>query len=337
MLALAIAALSARPATAVAGGTSGFYDPEAIAAQSTVFTDVSTAMMPSFEAAEQAASRLASALREWEEGLDLLGARASAEERQAYETTRQTFHRELEVLRRYTDTQLVGFDVAFRGALDRALAGRDLVACTPQQGGLRMMPGGRGEAKSCPGPDRTGEIVSRIDADAALRASARTFAAATWPTMDAASLGAPPPAAPSSTASPPAAGGVIDIGRLFRLNASHGLAAIEAADAEARLPFEAAIEAGADKAELASLRDQAAKVSEQTAARRAALAAPVLAQVDKLNLKRAKRGEPVLSWCARPEDLGGCAPAASTAALDVVLGDPKSLKLLDAADASTPR
>lgn len=218
-------------AIALAGG---YYDPSEVAARSLSFARASEAMMPPFEHAETAASGMAGALREWEEAIDLLGDRAPAGEREALDGARTTFFRERAVLARFAVEQAEGFDQLFRDAIERAVNGRALSACTPRSG-LRMAPGRNPEVR-CAGEDHTAEVVSHVDGDARLAAGIDALLGRSWPELRV-----------EITPLPMTEGAPVFVGSFFHRAVPDQLGDIDRADSEARLPFEAAIEAGSSR------------------------------------------------------------------------------------------
>jgi hypothetical protein len=288
----------------------GHYDPNEVAARSAQFTRAAEAMAPAFEQAESAASGLAGGLRAWEEAIDLLGARAPAGERAALDAAEGEFFRQRAVLAAFATRQAEDFDALFREAIERATAGDDLAPCSARSG-LRLGPS-RGGERVCAGADKTDDVVRQIDADRVLVAGIDQLLGAPWPTikLDVARL-------PALMAPP------VFVGELLHRAAGDQLQAIDRADAEARVPFEAAIEEGASPAQLAALRDEAAAVDAATASRRAALAAPLLAAVDAARAKAAKRGDMLPDLCVRPDVFGGCGGPSSPAGLGELLADPK--------------
>lgn len=309
-------------ATAFAG-TPGWYDPQAVAAGSAQFSHAAEGMSPAFEQAEGQASRYAAALRAWETSLDLLVDKVSPDELDAYAAARTLFFRRHAVINQFAEDEAVAFDAAFRAALDRALVGRGYVACTPPSGGLRMTPGGSRDKPACEGEDHTEDVLNTVDTDPKLKAAIDELLARPWPQMKfdlkpAAALGE---------------GVVLDAYALFSGGAGHALAAIDQHDAEAREPFEAALEGSPSAAELKALEAQAMAVTKLTSAARAGVARDVLAAIQKLADKHIKKGEPGYAWCVRPEEFGGCMPPADQPATGAITEDKKVAKALAKADA----
>lgn len=266
---------------------------------------------------------MADGLVAWEVGLDLLGERASAEERAAFVEIRRTFGREKAVLQQSAQARADAYESAFQDAVRRALASlglRDATTCSAAPSGPRLLPGFSGAAAAtCPGADRSAAIAAAVDKDPALAQALARIAADPWP-----SLTVP------SDASPPVgdrAARTVAIERLAADRAPTALQRIAEQDEADRLPIYAALEGGASTEQQRALVDLARGITARTAARRAALTAELLAAWQKQH----DAGRTDLGWCARPASLGGCSlPAAELAAVPA-----KWLKALERAEAST--
>ena len=92
----------------------------------------------------------------------------------------------------------------------------------------------------------------------------------------------------------------------LRSVAGKQLTKIDREDEDARLEFEAALEEGESKDALRKLVSKAKAVTEQTARKRAALAAPILSASDGFLAKKAKKTGSTVGWCANPALFGGC-------------------------------
>lgn len=308
-------------ATALASGT---YNADDIARKSVLFGEAGAVAGETFGARQTRAEAVARALDDYELALDLLGARAPDAERARYLALRKAYNREHAVLDAFAGAMMEDFDKEFTDAMGRALkahaGAKDCERELAETGGMRV-PGMKGQTKpnpDCTGPDLTAEIAAAMDADPKLNAAVKEILALTWP--DITVLAEPQPAV---------GGGERTIAVVAVVEGSAALAQIERADEEARVGFQAKVEEGASKAELAALVTEAEAVTAATAAKRAAYAAPILAVADKTLAKWAKKGEPATAWCANPALLGGCSvPDAGDDVVERLRADKKVAKAL---------
>lgn len=289
---------------------SGAYHPSDIAAQSKVFAQASAELSKKFDAGSATADALAAALLDYELGLDLLGSRAPAAERERLDTLSREYNREAAKFRAFSDTLIDDFDGEFRAALARALVRRpDATECRRELPAGPPLPGMPARMKpnpDCQGDDLNPALAADIDADPALAKAIGEIQTLTWPLVNLT------PAAQS-----PVGGSerFIRVAYFFRKAAPDALKQIEADDNEARLPFAAAMEQGASKEQLASMVEDARAITAETARRRASLAAPALAAADRILAKWREKGEPGTGWCANPTLLGGCSGMDDTTGL----------------------
>ncbi|TNE84320.1 MAG: hypothetical protein EP330_29315 [Deltaproteobacteria bacterium] len=303
-------------ATALAGGT---FHPDDIAAQSEAFARASEAA-PKYEEAEADSRMLAQALTTYEENLDLLGSRAPEGARERLDTLRTTYGREQAELQSFAGALMEDFDTVFTAAMERAVAAypdAQMCARTVRKAGLPGMPGKEEANPECQGDDLSADIAKAMDGDAQLAAQVDELLAREWPTMT----------SPEDAQAPIGASERwVTVDRFFGEAAGETLRAIRQADEDARLPIAAALEEGKDPA---SQLDAARKITEQTAAKRAALAAPFWAAIDKAVAKRVKKGNDPIAFCANPVELGGCTGENASAELtEVLLADKKVGKLV---------
>jgi hypothetical protein len=198
-------------------------------------------------------------------------------------------------------------------AVDRAIAGRDVVACSAPTGTLARL---RAPEVSCPGANISDEVARRVDADRVLQAQLDEIVNRGWPAIR---LIATPVAALG-------AGPHTDVFRFFDHGARDALLSIDRADDDARGEIAAALEQGTSREELEALRARAREVDAATAARRATFAQPVFAATDRYAATLAKRGQVAPSWCAQPALLGGCEGAVYDS--DPLLSDKKVQKAM---------
>ncbi|MEZ4241771.1 MAG: hypothetical protein R3F59_37605, partial [Myxococcota bacterium] len=193
------------------------------------------------------------------------------------------------------------------------------------QGG-RPMPGvpvHRAPNPDCHGQDLNATLAAVVDADTALADQLDEILGRAWPAV----------VLPKEAQAP--VGGQarwIDVRDLFVAGARGALRRIDDRDDTARGKIEAAIEQGATVDELRALQPESERISAETAAARAALAAPVLA-VAEARMAKKWGGEPATGWCANPPTLGGCTGDDATRDLvSRLLDDKKVAKALAAAE-----
>lgn len=289
------------PSAALAAG---FYHPDDVMGRSARFAEAAETFGPIYAEAERWTRGHAEALVRYEEALDLLGDRAPAEERERLRSLRVAFGEELAVQRGYFAGLSDTFEVAFEEALERAVTGRaDLVVCRARRPVGRPLPGLPVRTRSnpeCEGEDHNGALATAVDRDPQLERRLRSALAS-----------APPAPRVLAEARPPVGTGdrTVRVGAFVREAAGEDLRRIRHEDEAARVPFEAAVEQGAD---LSALRSEARAVTERTAEDRASLAAPLLATAEEVFARWERKGEPATAWCPNPPLLGGCTVADAT-------------------------
>ncbi len=308
-------------ASAPAAAADGYWHPADLSAESQLFRRLNEGSLGPFDDRSRRADELAQALRDYALALDLLGARAPAEERARLDALEKQFHRDKAKVEAFASALVDDVDRTFQAAVERALAQMEgsYEVCERQIPAGPQVPGMRRRMQdnpACTGEDVNARLAALLDADPTLAAEVDEILALTWPAF---------------TIEPearPAVGGDdrwILVAPLFRRGATDALRRIDQADENARLPFQAAIEEGASKEELARLATEAEKVDAATAAARAALGSPVLDAADKA---LSRWGE-AAGWCANPPALGGCAGEDATGALvPRLLDDPRVEKSL---------
>ncbi len=286
-------------------GAEGHYHPADVVAASTRFAEAQETSAQHFDASTERAGALAAALNRYEEALDLLGDRAPAADRERHPAIERAYTREMASLQAFVDVQVDDWYDSFGAALGRALASMEGVEecrSAPAGGGITdgglRLPGRASLTQDCAGPDRNAELAAAIDSDAVLSAIVDEVGARAWPSL-------------SVDISPSAPVGLgeryVDLGRFFHAAAAPSLADIDRRDSAARVDFAVAIDGGASKEELASMRDEAAAITAATADARASLARPLLSAAEGALARWEKKGEPPTAWCPNPELLGGCA------------------------------
>ncbi|MEZ4320115.1 MAG: hypothetical protein R3F61_21730 [Myxococcota bacterium] len=294
----------------------GFYHPAEVAAQSEAFGKASERSAAAASDAQSGVRAHAEALRRFEEALDLLGSREPAGQRDRHAALEKRYNRDFAALQAFADAMVQDFDGAFGRALERALAAHPgAVRCQGQIPSGPRLPGipQRTTANpECQGDDLNAALAASMDADPTLASDLAGVLARPWPALG---LDAEPVA-------PVGGERWVSVSEVFHAGMRDALRSIDQADEDARLPFEAAIEQGADKEALRGMSDAAKKVDEATRARRAALASPVLDRADVVLAKQAPPG----GWCAQPALLGGCTGTEDTSLVRVLLDDKKIAK-----------
>ena len=288
----------------------GYYHPADIAAASKTYSTAADQASAHYEEANRTAEALALAFTEYELSLDLLGAAAPAAERERLDTLRKTYNRERAQLESFASYMMEDFDSVFLGAMDRAVAshkGAQECEAMVQKG--PSMPGIRPRFEKnpdCTGEDLNALIADAMDRDATLAAAVKEILTVDWPGLTS-----------GAEAMAPVGGGDrwVSVSALVKKGAPSALAMIDREDDSARTPLAAAIEEGATTEEKAALVSQARQITAATAAKRAAMAGPVLTAADAAAAKWAKKGEPATGWCANPELLGGCSGTNATGEL----------------------
>lgn len=298
----------------------GYWHPDDLGPLSNRFVDTSEKLRGPFEARSASAEQLAAALREYQEALDLLGSRAPAAERERLEGLQHEFQRQHAVLQQFADELIADYDTVFMSAVERAVVARgEVVQCAAE---LRQGPSLPGvPSRTVPNPECTGEnlnasLASTVDADPALEAGLADILSRPWPTL-----------ALESAQQAPIGGGErwLSVRDLMVAGVRDRLRAIDLHDDEARDRIDAAIESGASTEALKALGPEADRIDAETAAARAALAAPILAAAEKRMAKK-WAAEPATGWCANPVPLGACTGTDASRELVGRLVDDKKVK-----------
>ncbi len=186
---LTLLALTAVPAAALAADP-GHYHPDDIAAQSKRFDQAAQSMGPAFDQAQQALTRLSTALETLDAGVLLVGDRAPADLVAWAGSTRTQVTGQYLRLQRHVDLLQEDYGEQFGAALARALAAepadRKLLECGAT--GISAIVG----KKSCPGVDLNGVLAARVDADPALGQAVTEIAAVPWPEIGVQAQAFPP-------------------------------------------------------------------------------------------------------------------------------------------------
>ncbi len=306
--------------TAVAGPT-GYYHPFDLGQTSVLFREASNGAMGGMEEQSRNSVLMSRSLQNYQQSLDLLGDRAPAAERERLDKIEAAFNRDFAVLQAFADTVIEDVDTEFKAAVERAIATLEATAveCEREIQDGPQVPGMRARMKpnpECKGEDLNEKLAEVLDADPALKAAVGEITAMQWPKIT----------VPADAVDPIGGPRHIHTREFFMAGARDAMIAIDRADDEARLVFEAAIEEGED---LSAYVGAAKKVTAETAAKRAALAAPVMEAADGVLAKWVGKGEKPTGWCANPEALGGCNGKDATKELtERLLGEKKVEKAL---------
>jgi hypothetical protein len=310
--------------TALAASAGGFYHPDDVAQASKQFASASERLSAPVDALQSQMDGYAAALRAYREGLDLMGARAPAPERDRLDALEVSYNRQHQAAQVFVDHLVTGFDEAFVSAKDRAVHGLGVpaVECERQIADGAQVPGMRPHLKAnpaCTGEDLNAKIAAAMDADPALTQALDDLLSAKFPQV---ALESDPQAVVGDGAR------WVSIEAVARAGARAALARIDAEDDTARSEIDALIEGGGTAADLTAKQADAEKITAETAAKRAALGAPLMAAGDKALAKWAK-SDGATGWCAQPAALGGCAGTDATSeVVPKLLADPKVGKVL---------
>jgi hypothetical protein len=275
--------------------TPGHVHPTQIAKHSGLYTQAAERAGTTFREREAQSAAFALALTSYQEGLDLLGERAPASERERLHGLRQRYHREHAVLQAFAQAMMEDFDEQFSAAMNRAMP-PGVVVCEATVGTGPSLPGlpRRTQANpDCQGPDRNQDVAMRMDADPSLQSAVQELLALDWPTFSI-----------EPEARPPIGGSRwIEVQPFMRSLIAARLDAIEREDERARIPLAAALEEGITPENRESLLAQGRAVTLRTSTARGSVAAPILRSVENAGPKVI--GAPV-GWCANPRSFGGC-------------------------------
>ncbi len=307
----------------VAAALAATWHPSDIAGLSNQFNRLSARQADVFEARNRTAAALSVALRDYRTALDTLGARAPAAERERLLGLEEAYNVQFLTLQAYADGAVQDTEDVFLAALERATkaAGISEPPCEKSRprGGRHLpgMPVHLEPNPDCVGEDANPGLAARIDADAVLTAFVDAALVVEWPALGLSDVEPVKPIGEGTR--------TISVIAVLRAVVAKALTAVDKADDLARS------QAGLDLAtleEAAAMLDTAKAITARTAAARAALADPLLREVDKVFARWEKAGEPKTVWCANPVLLGGCTGEDdSSALLPRLLGDKKVAKL----------
>ena len=281
--------------TALAGS---YYHPRDVAAASKVYGSATDAVAPEYAKRSEQSEAFANGLRRYEVALDLLGDRASAEDREHLKALRTRFLRQQAVLRDFASQMLADYDAVFSASLDTALKG---VPGAESCGKTKIVKSPGKPARQVPNEQCQGEalnaaLAAKMDQDPALAKAVAEISARTWPNFD---------LPPSARAPIGGADRWIDADRFFGSIAAEKLKVIQRDDDKERRAFPYDLKKISAE-ERARFTEQSREITSATAAKRAALAGPILATAEPLLEKWAKKDKATTGWCAVPSVFGGC-------------------------------
>lgn len=293
----------------------GFWHPVDLSRESAAYTHASQQTSDAAALAQERARTLAAALADFEEALDLLGDRAPADQRERHQALEKAYNRSFAEVQAFADTLVGDFDAAFQAAIDRALLKKpDAQRCQREIADGPQVPGMRPRTRAnpdCLGDDLNAGLARAIDADPVLTSALKDLTARPWPAFA---------LEPEPVAAVGGSGRWISVSGFWAKAAPKALRAIRNQDDDARITFQAAIEQGASKEQLAGLVDAARKVDADTRARRMELSGPIHARAEAVLSKKAHD----VGWCAQPAALGGCVGTDQThAVVELLLADKK--------------
>lgn len=272
------------------------YDPDRVAAGSTVFRGFSEQAAPRFDDLQSELSRASSTTAALDKGMLALGDRAPADQRERVTRIRRETAHGFLVAQAWVDTLQEDSATTFGAAMDRALATQksqfDLKECTRPRGMAAMGPARQGPRSSCEGEDVSTTISQALDADAGLAAEVQDILSVPWPGL-------------SST--PEAQGVVALTGTAAHVQMAALLDALAPGEFESlgkalgaqQAPLQARLEGNENvEANLQALQDLRSSYEQDVAA----LGARLLAAIEPT---LAKQGGSI-GICANPPTLGGC-------------------------------
>ena len=310
----------------LASADDGYWHPNDIMPISAAFRQINEGALAPFDERNGRAEQIGNALERYQQGLDLLGDRASDEEQARLDELEKTYRRERAVLEAFANTFVADVDETFQQAVERALAtaGENAVICEREIATGPRVPGMRVRTQpnpACTGTDLNETIAAALDADPKLQADIDEIMALEWPAFTVEAQPVPPVGD---------AGRHVQVYPLFRKGAPKALRAIRNTEDDGRLEVQAAIEQGAEGGDLDKLKTLSDQLAARSAATRASLSAPVLAAAEKAMEKSGG-----LAWCAAPPLFGGCqGDDQSDELIGRLLDDRKVAKAFDKASAA---
>ncbi len=193
-LGLLIITLSAS-SNAHSANASPHYDKDQITSASKAFSGVAEQLQSAYLPLERELSRTDSLLAELDLNLALSAGSVDAAQHKLWtarlDERSGVFGPEFEAIQARIRTLEGGFEVAFQGALERALGslqaqGIEAVPCSSKGGGLgSMAPGFARSGSQCPGEDLSKRIAEMWDQDPKLAEELTALTAERWPTVTA--------------------------------------------------------------------------------------------------------------------------------------------------------
>lgn len=288
--------------TVSSANATGYYHPADIAAQSDQYARATEVASSAFSKAQERTGAMSHALAQYSQNIGLYGAATPSTLSGREHALTVVFNREHAQLAVFTNAMMDDFDQTFLSALDRQVTAHtgELTICEATVAIGRALPGmptRQKENPDCVGSNLNEVLATAMDADPILIADIDEIIALQWPTI---SINNAPDSAVGN------GDGYLHLGTIMNQHFGQSLARIEHEDEAARLPIMAKIEQGATKAERQAMIAQAHAIDADTAAKQAALAAPIIAALNTANAKRQKKGSAAVAWCLTPAILGGC-------------------------------
>lgn len=306
---LLLLGLSVAPPAAAGDSPTAWYDPDEVAAHSTVFAAASQELAPRYEALEDALRDLGPAVADLELGTLLAGDRLAEDTRAYAESVRRAAVAAHVAAQAHVDFIQDGYARVFGDALNRAIEANGdaatIVECRRGGGIASMM----GRGRHCEGTDLNATLARAMDADPELAAAVAEINARPWPEVQV--TGAPQPVQPLT-----GTGSWVQLATLARALWQERLDRRADELDRALAPLEEGIEAG----EPAAL----ARASELRADYEAALAADgevLLALVEEALSRKARKGGGDVGFCVNPVALGGCPGADRTDEIIALVAD----------------
>jgi hypothetical protein len=292
------------------------YDPDRVAAASTIFRGFSEKAAPKFDLLQTELSRTSKSTAALDKGMLALGDRTSADQQERVtQIRRETAHGFL-VAQAWVDTLQEDSAKTFGAAMDRALATQaakfDLKECTRPRGMAAMGPARQGPGATCEGEDVSSTISAALDEDAVLASEVQDILAVPWPGLSSAP-GAQSVVALTGTSAH------LHMGALLDALAPGEFESLGKALGAQQAPLQAKLEEGENVEDnLQALQDLRSGYEQDVAA----LGARLLAAIEPTLEKQGGS----IGVCANPPVLGGCAGEDLTGSLVAELAENRKVQ-----------
>ncbi len=298
----------------------GYYHPNDLTQASGALRAEAEQLSTAFESRQRALSAAARDLRAYREALDLLGDAAHPDDHDRLASLERDYHRQKAVLQVFADELVEDFDIAAKGAVQRAAEPLgELVQCVAEIPDGPQVPGMRPRTKAnpeCTGTDMNPTMAQAMDQDAELGEALAALRERPWPDLQLESV----PQRSSNGAER-----WVSFRTLLVTAADGPLRRIDQQDDELRMEIGAALEQ--EDVDLDALKAREAEIEQITATARRALASPVLQTATKRMVRW--KGGSELGWCAQPASFGGCTGIdATTEVVQRLMDDRKFVRVL---------